>query len=144
MRIDIHHFVHFDDCHPRPHLRWTIGPVSEQFLTGPEQENLVLQLSDSQKCDLSISPVDKKGKHAPLDGIPDWTSSDDTVATVVASTDGLSAVVTAVDLGSCQINVSADADLGAGVVALSGALDVTVVGGQAVSLSIGTGTPTEQ
>ncbi len=149
MRIDVHH--HFDDagcecCRPRRRILWTIGPVSEQPLDpGPEKGFAMLQLTDSQQCDLAIAPVDRKGKAAKVqDGSTTWTSSDETVATVEAGADGLTATVKAVDLGTCQVNVSADADLGDGVSSLSGSLDVTVVGGQAVSLSVSTGVPSEQ
>jgi len=147
MRFDIHVYHHFvdDDHHHerRRHLRWTIGPVSEQSLSGPRQDITMLQLSDSQRCSLSITPTDKKGHAAAVDGVPVWTSSDETVGTVEASADGLSAVVTAGAPGTCQINVSADADLGSGVESIAGALDLTVVAGKAVALTIGTGTPEE-
>lgn len=130
----------------KPRLRWTIGPVSEQRLTPGPWTIPMLQLTDSQQCDLSIAPIDKKGFPAPVEpGSVSWTSSDAAVADVVQDpADQLKATVVAGQPGTAQINVSADADLGAGVATISGALDVTVVGGLAVSLSVSTGTPVDQ
>ena len=129
---------------PELHIEWSIGPVSEQFPLTP-QEPIMLTLTDSQKCSLGpIQAVDAKGNTAPIDGVPTWVSSDATVLTVEPSTDGLSAVVKAVGpLGNAQVTVTADADLGTGVVNVVGLLDVTVVAGQAVSLTVPVGTPEE-
>lgn len=125
-------------------LLWGIGPVSEQPATGTSRSRQMLQLTNTQQAALSISGVDRKGKPAGLDAIQ-FSSSDPNVATVTQDTaDPSKAVVKAVNAGTAQINVSADADLGDGVNTLNGALDVTVVAGQAVGLSIGTGTPEEQ
>ena len=43
-----------------------------------------------------------------------------------------------------QISVSADADLGDGVRTLTGTLDLEIVSGEAVTLSVIAGTPREQ
>jgi len=89
-------------------------------------------------------PVDAKGNPAPVDGAPAWGSSDPTVATVTPAADGLSAMVAAVGpLGKTQISVNADADLGEGFESIAGTLEIEVVAGKAVSLSIKTGTPEE-
>lgn len=135
--------VHHD--HRRPHLRWTIGPVSEQRLTGPVEKTLMLQLKDTQQAVLGIAPVDKKGNAAAVqDGSVVWTTSDSNVLAVTPSADGLSATVVAGNPGVAQVNVSADADMGDGVTPITGTLDVTVVAGDAVSLSVSAGVPTEQ
>lgn len=104
----------------------------------------MLQLTNTQQATLSISAVDRKGKPASVDSIV-FTSSDESVATVAADpSDASKATLKAVNAGTAQINVSADADLGDGVNTLTGTLDVTVVAGQAIALAIGTGTPEEQ
>jgi hypothetical protein len=111
----------------------------------PQKGITMLQLTDIQKCDLSIQIVDAKGNAAPVDGAPVWSSSDESVATVAAAADGMSAVVTAAGaLGTCQVNVGADADLGTGVTTITGTLDVSVVASQATTVTINTGTPTNQ
>jgi hypothetical protein len=108
-----------------------------------EIESMII--TDTQQVDLAIKPVDKKGNPGQVDGVPAWTSSNPAVATVEPASDGLSATVKAATaLGTTQISVTADADLGAGVTPIVGTVDIEVVGGQAVSLSIVAGTPAEQ
>jgi len=103
---------------------------------------IMLQLTDVQKCTLSIQPLDAVGNPASVDGTPSWSVSDSSVLAIEPATDGLSAVVTAVGpLGTAQVNVSADADLGSGVTTLTGALDVSVAASAATTLNISTGVP---
>ena len=118
----------------RPSFRWSINyrGVTTEYVT-------MLALPNDQQCTATIAPVDAKGNPAQVQGAPTWTSSSETVATVTAADDGLSAVIKGVDVGTCQINVQADADLGEGVSEITGVLDVTVVGGTAVGLDITTG-----
>jgi hypothetical protein len=97
----------------------------------------MLTLQDNQTVSASIAPVDAKGNPAQVDGVPSWSSSDPGLLTVVASADGLSAVIAAVGpLGTAQLQVAADADLGEGIVPLVATADITIVGGQAVALTI--------
>jgi len=103
-----------------------------------------MDLRDDQQVALSIQPVDKKGKPALVDGVPVWASSDETVITVTAASDGMSAVAVGVAPGSARVVVTADADLGAGVTDLTGTLDFNVTGGAAATLNITAGTPTDQ
>lgn len=106
---------------------------------------MALILTDVQKVELSINPTSAAGNPAPVDGAPVWTSSDETVLTVTASEDGLSAVaVTTGKLGKAQVNVSADADMGEGVKTITGVLDVEVRVSEAVSLAVTAGTPTDK
>ena len=101
-----------------------------------------LVLTDMQKVQLSIQPVDGAGNPAPVDGPPIWESSDPGVLTLEASTDGMSAIASAVGpLGAAQVKVSADADLGEGVETITGILDVQIVADKAVSLAVQAGVP---
>ncbi len=103
------------------------------------------KMTNSQQLTATIQPVDKKGQPAPIDGVPVWASSDETIITVVPSDDGLSAVVAAVGpLGDAKVAVSADADLGAGINTIFGTLDVTITQGGAVGFKITTSDPVEQ
>lgn len=123
----------------RPGFRWTIthkGVITYNVT--------MLALQNDQQVTASIQPVDAKGNPAKVDGAPTWSSSSDDVATVEAAADGLSATVVGVDIGTCQINVKADADLGEGTTDLTGTLDVEVVAGSAVALSITTSAPVPQ
>jgi hypothetical protein len=103
-----------------------------------------MDLRDDQKVLLTITPVDVKGKPASLDGVPVWAGSDDTVVTIVPASDGLSAVASGVSPGSARVVVTADADLGSGVTPLTGSLDFTITGGQAVALTITAAPPANQ
>ena len=121
---------------PTPELRFDIGPVS------PKGEDSMLTLTDEQKCHLSIQPVTAAGNPAKVDGVPAWELSDPSILTLVVADDGLSAdVITAGPLGPCQVKVTADADLGAGVRSISGVLDVEVIAAEAASLGVVAGTP---
>lgn len=102
----------------------------------------MLVLTDVQKVSLSISPVSAAGNPASIDGVPTWSTSDDTVLTLEVAEDGLSAVAfTTGKLGTAQVSVVADADLGEGVKELTGVLDVEVKASEAVSLELNAGTP---
>lgn len=104
-----------------------------------------IKMTNSQKATATIQPVDKKGQPAPVDGVPTWASSDETIVTVTPAADGLSAVVAAVGpLGTAKVSVTGDADLGADVAPIFGTLDVTVTQGQAVGFKIDLGPATEQ
>jgi hypothetical protein len=106
---------------------------------------MAYMLPDDQKVTLGLDPRDKKQNPAALDGVPTWGSSDETIVTVAAAPDGLTAVLTAVGpLGTAQVNVTGDAKMGPETVTLSGTLDVQVVAGEAVTLGITTGTPESQ
>lgn len=102
----------------------------------------MLLLTNAQKVTLSVKPVDQYGNVAKVDGVPKWTVSDPNILECAVAADGLSAVVMAMGpLGTAQVNVAADADLGAGVRTISGALDIQVEAGEAVALNIAAGVP---
>jgi hypothetical protein len=112
--------------------------VGDQFYH--EAKSMII--TDVQKFTASIQPVDAKNNPAPVDGVPVWSSSNPAVLTVTASEDGMSATITAVGpLGTAQVAVTADADLGEGVSPITGVLDVEVKASNAVSLSIATTAP---
>lgn len=99
-------------------------------------------LTADQKVTLSINAVDAYGNAASIDGAPVWTTSDPTKLTVTAAPDGMSAVVEAVGpVGSgLQIVVTGDADLGEGVREITAIQEFTVIGGEAATFGIVTGT----
>ncbi len=103
---------------------------------------MALVLTDIQKVKLSISPKSAAGNPAPVDGVPSWSVSDASVASIVVADDGLSAeVLTTGVLGFVQVTVDADADLGEGVETITGVLDIEVKASAAVTLDIGAGAP---
>ncbi len=106
-------------------------------------------LTDSQKVPVSYgSPVDAKGKKASIQsGSLVWKSSDETVATVTPDTeDPIAGVIVAGNPGVAEIWPEADADLGDGVVTISGErVGVQVTGGPAVGIGApALGIPVEQ
>ncbi len=105
-------------------------------VTYTEVENMII--TDVQVASLSILPVDIKGNPASVDGVPVWSSSAPEIVAIEADIDNpLKATATAVGpLGTAQISVVADADLGEGVVEIVGVLDFEVKASQAVSLTI--------
>jgi len=69
---------------------------------------------------VTLAITDASGAPAGVDGVPVWASSDETVLSVVAGADGMSAVVSSVAPGTARITVSADADLTTGIVTITG------------------------
>jgi hypothetical protein len=110
-----------------------------------EGEQMALTLTSVQKAGLSVSAVDAKGNPAAVESVV-YETSDPAIVTVTAdATDQTLATILAVGpLGNVQITVTADADIGEGVTALTGLLDVIVVAAEAVALSIAPGVPENQ
>ncbi len=98
-------------------------------------------LPDTKKVPITVAYVDAAGNPAVVEGAPSWTSSDETIVTIAdVSGDGMSAFAVAVGpLGTAQVNVTADADLGEGVTAVIGLLDIEVVASQAVAATVSAG-----
>lgn len=104
-----------------------------------------LILTDVQKVSVAVSFTTKAGNPAPVDGVPQWSSSDPSILEVVPSADGLSAeVLTVGPLGLAQVSVVADADLGEGVTSITGVLDVEVKASQAVFAIVAAGAPVDK
>ena len=101
-------------------------------------------MSTTQEFTASIAPADKRGKPAPVDGVPTWATSDASIVSVTPAADGMSAVVAAQGVGDYTVTVSADADLGAGVVTIVGSDTGSVSLGQATAITITAGPVTEQ
>lgn len=93
--------------------------------------------TDQHFPSVTISISKKNGDPAPVDGVPVWASSDETVLTVTAADDGMSAVVDTVAPGTARISVMADADLGEGTRTITGVSeDVNVTLGDAQFASV--------
>lgn len=98
----------------------------------------------NQTLPIGLSITDKAGNPASVDGIPAWSLSDSSLGAIEASSDGMAAVFTpAGKLGDLQVQVSADADLGAGVNTIIGALAVTIAGGDAAVVTLAGGAPVD-
>jgi hypothetical protein len=99
-------------------------------------------LKVSEKLPLSLVIKDSQGNPAKVDVAPKWSLSDESLAALEVSEDGLSAVlVPSGSLGSFAVQALVDADLGEGVKELLGELLVDLVSGEAVSVEISAGAP---
>jgi len=101
-------------------------------------------MTTTQQFTVTLAPVDKKGKPAPVDGEPTWASSNAAVASVAPNPGGMSALVVAQGVGDYSVSVSADADLGAGVTTITGQDTGTVSQGTATSVGLVAGPVEEQ
>jgi hypothetical protein len=101
-------------------------------------------LTDTQRVTGTIKPINSQGNAAEIDGVPQWSTSNPTVATVTPSEDGKTCVVTAVGLGTTQIGVVCDADMDDEIREITTLDDVEVKASEAVSVGIEWGTPEEQ
>jgi hypothetical protein len=127
-------------------LRWTIRTGRTTITVTPAKgEHLMFLLGDDQQVLATIQPRDAKGFPANIDGLPVWTSSDVAVATVeTVDPSGMTALIKGIAPGSCQVNVTCDADLGAGVTTIGGVVDIQVEPGVAVTLGVVMGVPEQQ
>lgn len=66
------------------------------------------QIDDTQKFTLTVVEQNASGAPVPFVGVPVWTSADSLVASVSASPDGASAVVTSVGVGATTVTVDVD------------------------------------
>lgn len=82
---------------------------------------------NTQQFDATLVITTASGAAAAVDGVPVWASSDATVVTVTAAADGMSAIIPCVAPGTARITVTADADLGAGTVTITGVSEDIIV-----------------
>ena len=92
---------------------------------------------------VSFSPVFKDAHGntvTELGSVPTWTVSDTALATVVASEDGLTAVVTSTGVdGEVEVNMVVDADPSAGVEEVVGKATITFKPGKATFVTLSGG-----
>lgn len=117
---------------------WEIG----QVMLKRRIPMLELNLTNEQKVNVTIHPVTLTGKPATLDGAPSWTVLNGG-ATLEVAEDGLSAeiITSDTDLSDSTIQVSADADLGEGVEAISDTVLLHTKHANAANLGLVAGEP---
>jgi len=94
-------------------------------------------INTSQQFNVTLAITNANGDPAPVDGIPVWASSDETVMQVVAAADGMSAIAPAIAPGTARITVTADADVGSGTTTITGVsedINVTIDPNQQASI----------
>jgi len=124
------------------------GPVAKTPQFRPYRKGFLIMgftLSDSQQMNLKVDFVDKKGNVAPVDGTPEWSVDNSKLLALTPSSDGRSCLIAAVGpLGTANVTVKADADLGAGVTPIIGTVAVEITGGTATTINITGDAPVEQ
>lgn len=106
---------------------------------------MAFKLEDGQQVPLSVAFLDKHGHPATVDGAPEWFVDNSEVLALEPAADGMSCLIKAVGpIGTATVSMKADADLGDGVKELVGLFEVEVTAGQATTVVITPGTPTEQ
>jgi hypothetical protein len=107
----------------------------------------MLSLKQNQKVSYELTPIDEQGNPAPVEaGTCQVTSSAPNVFRVeIDPTNELKGEIFSGELGTGQLDYSADADLGNGVVTIAGfsAVEVIPAGAQAVGFGITFGTPVD-
>lgn len=102
---------------------------------------MLLTITNEQKITVTLAPTTAAGNPATLDGIPQWTQTVGN-STLEVSEDGMSAtLISGPDASNSQFTVTADADLGEGVVNLTDTIDLAVVLASASQLGLNVGTP---
>jgi len=115
------------------------------FEDGTKKENVMaFEMTADQKVTIPLKITKKNGSPASVDGAPVWANSDDTVGKLTVADDGMSAVLVGVVAGAARLVVTADADLGAGVTPITGALDYTITPGALPTIELIPGTPEDQ
>lgn len=113
-------------------------------INGLKKEITEMFLKVNQKLPLTIEIKDKFGNAAQVDGAPAWSLTDPALGALVVDASGMSAEFTpAGTVGTLQVQVSADADLGEGVKTILGSLDLELLSGEAVTVAIAAGTPSD-
>lgn len=102
---------------------------------------MLITITNEEKVKVTLAPTTAAGNPAILDGVPTWLVTEGD-ASLEVSEDGLSAFLVSgnADVNS-KITVSADADLGEGIMTLSDVIDLAVVSAQASLLGLQTETP---
>jgi hypothetical protein len=127
-------------------LETIIGPPAKMVIFTIKVGNTTtegatkVKLKANEEFDVAVAFQDAAKNPANVQGVPAWASNNEAVLTVTPSEDGLSAVCsTTGSVGSAQVSVSADADLGDGTTTITGVLDVEVLAGDAVLVVLNPG-----
>lgn len=111
-----------------------------------EGQIMALTMTATQKATGELKPIDKKGNPAPVDeGSVNVSSSDEEIFVVERDPeDEKKFTIVAKSNGVAQLNYSADADMGDGVVPIEGFTAVEILPAQAIGFGIAFSEPVEQ
>jgi hypothetical protein len=109
------------------------------YFDGNEEIQMGKILKVGEGVGASVVFKDKNGNVAKVDGKPNWAFDQAEVADLSVSDDGMSAFLKAKAVGAGKLQVSADADLGEGIVTIIGEADLIVEAEQAEVVEISFG-----
>ena len=128
------------DNHGRCHggtFRLIVGPVRDQVFPPVNRARLMLRILATQRFFLDCVPVDRNNNPTKLDGNPAWSVSDPSKLDLIVGENLYSVELRAKGvIGTVQVSVHGDADLGPGVRDLVGTLDVEILPGEAASFNL--------
>jgi len=102
-------------------------------------------LNNEQQVRVTLAPQTTKGKLVEVDEPPVWSVLSGGVTVEDVAADGLSATVRSGENPEVsQVLITADADVGEGVVTITETLQVTVNGALAANLGVSVGTPEDK
>jgi len=105
---------------------------------------MAFEMSVAQQTTVTAKFTDKFGNPAAVDGVPEWVSDNNLLALKPAQ-DGKSCVVGATGgIGSATLTMTADADMGSGVVPIIGTMDINLTAGQATTVELTAAPPTDR
>ena len=117
-------------------------PAVRLLILDEQQKEIkqMVTISSDKKRTFSVQPVDAKGRPAAIDGVPVWVLAAPGGVQLFPSADGLSCEVAWVEPKTgIVLTVTGDADLGAGVKAITGSVDIETLTAEAVGFAIATG-----
>jgi hypothetical protein len=116
---------------PAPTVRWHVGPLLNK---GVSSMPLEVSMSTEQQVRLAITPLTPGGAPAPIDGEAHWSVEG---ACTLMPIDATSCWCVAGTVpGDSVVTVSADADMGAGFVALADTAVIHVANPMAANLGM--------
>lgn len=102
---------------------------------------MLITITNEEKVQVTLAPTTAAGNPAILDGAPVWTVTEGD-ATLEVAVDGLSAfLISGTANTNSKITITADADLGEGIVNLNDTIDLAVVPASANALGLLVATP---
>lgn len=119
------------------------------LIDGKKEKVKHMFLKVGKKASIPLTIEDVFGNAAKIDGLPVWSMTDTSLATLVVAEDGMSAELTCgTKIGSFKVQVSADADLGEGVKTIVGEATVDLIPEEAAVIKLAINeiveTPVEQ
>ena len=98
---------------------------------------MLITINNEEKVLVTLAPLTAAGNPANLDGAPVWAVVEGGDATLEVAADGLSAFLVSGAAGvTSQVTVTADADLGEGIVTITDTIDLAVVAAGASALGL--------